>query len=477
MSLAGSAVGENVKFMDTHLTANKRAEKPLFSGLQPANAWLAILGFVVFSGVCAFAGFGKVLNFAFPGGAFLVGLFLYFRYPILYVGFCWWIWFLAPLVRRYADFRSGFTEPSPILLAPYFVTLISLVTILRSLPTAKRRGSLPFLLSLSGVVYGFLVGVIKVSLVSASVRSLEWLAPIVLGHHLFINWRDYPEQRQNIQTVFLWGVLITGSYGVYQYLVAPEWDTSWLINTDLRSAGTPEPQGLRVWSTMHGPGVFASVMMAGLLLLLTNVKTLGFPAMAVGYLSFLLSLVRSLWLGWLVGLLNLAVFLKPKFQVRLVVIIAVAALCVVPLTVIEPFSEVISGRIDSLSNLEGDTSSTDRQATYQTLLGPALTNVIGDGIKSGEIYDSAILETLISLGWIGSTFYVSGLLLLLLRLVGSTQIRGDSFASTARAITIAMFSQVLFGSSMLGLPGMILWGFMGIGLAAQKFYDRPTSST
>lgn len=460
-----------------HLTANKRAEKPLFSVLQPAGAWLIISGFAVFSGVCAWAGLSNVLNLAFPGGAFLVGLVLYFRYPVLYVGFGWWIWFLTPLVRRYADFRGNFTDPSPILLAPYFVTLISAVTILRSLPSAKSRGSLPFVLSLTGVVYGFLVGVIKASLVSASVRSLEWVAPVVWGHHLFINWRDYPEQRQNMQTVFLWCVLITGSYGVYQYLVAPEWDNSWLINTELISAGKPEPQGLRVWSTMHGPVGFASVMMAGLLLLLTNVKMLSLPAMAVGYLSFLLSLVRALWLGWFVGLLNLAVFLKPKFQVRLIVIIAVAALCIVPLTLIEPFSEVISARFDSLSNLEDDTSNNERQATYQALLGPALTNVIGDGIKSGNIFDSAILETLISLGWIGTTFYVSGLLLLLLRLVGSAQIRGDSFASTVRAITIAMFSQILFGSSMLGLSGMILWGFMGIGLAAQKFYDRPTSSS
>ena len=459
------------------LTANKRAENPLFSVLQPAGAWLVILGFAVFSGVCAWAGLSKVLNFAFPGGAFLVGLVLYFRYPILYVGFCWWIWFLTPLVRRYADFRGTFTDPSPILLAPYFVTLIGVVTIMRSLPTAKSRGSLPFLLSLTGVMYGFLIGVIKASLVSASVRSLEWFAPIVMGHHLFMNWRDYPEQRQNIQTVFLWCVLITGSYGVYQYLVAPEWDNSWLINTELVSAGKPEPQGLRVWSTMHGPVGFASVMMAGLLLLLTNVKMLSLPAMAVGYLSFLLSLVRALWLGWLVGLLNLAVFLKPKFQVRLIVIIAVAALCIVPLTLIEPFSEVISNRFDTLSNLEDDTSNNERQATYQALLGPALTNVIGDGIRSGNIFDSAILETLISLGWIGTTFYVSGLFLLLLRLVGSAQIRGDSFASTVRAITIAMFSQILFGSSMLGLSGMILWGFLGIGLAAQKFHDRPTSSS
>ena len=460
-----------------HLTANKRAETLLFSVLQPAGAWLIILGFAVFSGVCAWAGLSKVLNFAFPGGAFLVGLVLYFRYPVLYVGFCWWIWFLTPLVRRYADFRGNFTDPSPILLAPYFVTLVSVVTILRSLPTAKSKGSLPFLLSLTGVVYGFLVGVIKVSLVSASVRSLEWFAPIVMGHHLFINWRDYPEQRQNMQTVFLWCVLITGSYGVYQYLVAPEWDSSWLINTELITAGKPEPQGLRVWSTMHGPVGFASVMMAGLLLLLTNVKMLSLPAMAVGYLSFLLSLVRALWLGWFVGLLNLAVFLKPKFQVRLIVIVAVAALCVVPLTLIEPFSEVISDRFDSLSNLEDDTSNNERQATYRALLGPALMNVIGDGIKSGNIFDSAVLETLISLGWIGTTFYVSGLFLLLFRLVGSAQIRGDSFATTARAITIAMFSQILFGSSMLGLSGMVLWGFMGIGLAAQKFYDRPASSS
>ena len=76
--------------------------------------------------------------------------------------------------------------------------------------------------------------------------------------------------------------------------------------------GTPEPLGIRVFSTMNSPGPFANVLLAGLLILLTNENFSARPRLrAVGYLSFLLlSLVRSAWIGWFLGLLSLLSALK-----------------------------------------------------------------------------------------------------------------------------------------------------------------------
>jgi hypothetical protein len=459
--------------------SSSRFKRGFYLNLQPAIAWNAIFGFSAFSALCILAGLGKILNLVFPLGALAVGVILYFRYPILYVGFTWWMWFLSPLVRRLSDYRTGFTDPSPILLTPFLVTLIALITFLRFLPDSRRQGGLPFVLSTLGVFYGYLVGLIKASPVTVSVALLSWLAPIVFGCHLFVNWRDYPNYRQNIQRVFLWCALVAGVYGVFQYLVAPEWDRFWLknvIETGSTSFGTPEPLAIRVWSTMHGPGVFAFVMMAALLLLLSNVGPLCLPATAAGYLSFLLSAVRSAWLGWLVGVLSLVTALKPKLKMRLILILLVVAVCVIPLTTIEPFSEVIGTRFQTLADVKNDGSAGERQENYDKWLNYALTNFLGDGVGvTPGLLDSGIMEILISLGWFGAIFYGSGLLSLLFQLVHASKIRADPFASTARAIAVAMLCQIIGGSVMSGLPGMILWVFLSLGVAADKYYCHQNS--
>lgn len=438
--------------------------------LQPASAWMAILGLILFSVLFIVAGAGKILNLAFPGGAFAVGIFLYFRYPILYLGFSWWMWFLTPLVRRLADYRSSFTDPSPILLAPYLVLLITLVTLGKHLPKINRQGGLPFILSFIGILYAYLVGLIQASPIEVTIALLEWLVPVLFGFHLFANWRNYPSYRQNIERTFVWGVLVMGIYGIIQYLVAPDWDGMWLTNTGMVSAGSPEPLEIRVWSTMHSPGVFAVFMMVGLLMLLNKQGVLSRSASVIGYLTFLLTLVRGAWVMWFVGLLTHISFLKSNLQIRIIIIITVLALGVIPLTTVEPFAERINPRIETLFNLETDQSSDDRQDLYRQEIDSALTNVVGNGMKKQEILDSGIIDILSSLGWFGGIFYLGGILLLILRLFQDARFNLDPFISIARAISFCSLVGLIFGRQQIGAPGVILWGFLGLGMAACKYY-------
>lgn len=456
-----------------HLSSQRL--RSLYLAFQPAICWIAIAGFIGLSALCAFLGLGKIVNLLFPAGAVSVGLLLYFRAPLLYLGFTWWIWFLSPLFRRYVDYRSSYTEPSPILLAPFLVTLITLITVFQSIPKAKQQDTLPFILALVGLLYGYLVGALLSSPVSATVKVLEWLAPVTFGFHLFVNWREYPSYRQTTQRIFFWGVLLTGAYGIFQFMVAPDWDTAWMLNLEERSVtfGLPEPFGIRVWSTMHGPLVFASVMAAGLILLTTNTGPLSFLAIMVGFLTLLLSMVRTAWLGWLVGMFDLLVFLKPKFQKRLILFVVILALCLVPLVNLEPFSDVINARIQTLSDLNNDTSASDRQGAYASQLETALTSVLGDGIGgrfANQVFDSAILESFFTLGLFGGAFYLGGMMLLLSRLIGNFRNSTDVFLNAARAITISLVVQMPLGAVIRGLPGVVLWGFLGIGLAAQKYH-------
>ncbi len=449
---------------------------------------MVILGLVLFSALCILAGAGSILRLVFPVGSFAVGVLLYWRYPVLYIGFTLWIWFLTPLVARLVDYRIGWDAQRLMLVSPFLVTLVTLATFLRHLPKSYRQGGLPFVLACTGVFYGFLVGLIKLSFITAARGTLDWLTPILFGFHLFVNWRDYPTYRQNIQRTFLWGVLVTGVYGVLQYLVAPEWDRFWLIESGMTSsAGSPEPLGIRVWSTMHAPGPFAVVMMAGLVLLFSSQEALRIPASAAGYLAFLLTSVRSAWAGWLVGFLILLSSVKSSIQMRLIITILMMAVCIFPLTTIAPFSETINSRFQSFSNLEDDSSAKARTANYDSNLALALSKGLGNGIGGtwtvnedgkieGVVIDSGILEMFYTLGWFGAIPYLAGIFLILFNLFQGSESRFDSFSSAARAISLGMFVQIALGSVMLSLSGVVFWSFLGMGMAARKYYQhQPTA--
>ena len=444
--------------------------KQIGSGLQPAFAWTAILGFAAFTGVLSLAGEGEILNIAFPAGSLAIGILLYFRAPILYVGFSWWIGLLAPLIRRLADYHSGFTDPSPILLAPYLVVLVTLITVWKNLPKAHLQSRLPFVLSLAGIFYGMAIGFILNPPAKTAVAALDWLTPVLFSFHLFVNWHDYPAYRQNLQRTLTWGVLVMGVYGVIQYLVAPDWDRFWLISAQFTTAGKPEPFGLRIWSTLASPEPFGGVMAGSLLILFTYKSVIRLPASIAGYLSFLLCAVRSGWLGWAAGLLSLVTALNAKLQMRLIMTILIMALCIIPLTTIEPFSQVIGTRLQTFSDIENDTSANERQATYQRLLGSALTSGVGEGI-SGQRLDSAILSMLLELGWLGTLFYLGGMLLLVLRLFQSS-VASDPFIGTARAIVVSALIRFPLNIPMLGISGLLLWTFIGIGVAGLKYYQH-----
>ena len=451
---------------------------------RSAQSWIIILGFILLTTACYFTSTAS-LRLVFPATAFLVAVFLYLRHPIHYIGFTWWIWFLTPLITRLVDYRIGWDPTRQMLIAPYLVVFITIVTFLKYLPSTLRQGGLPFLLGFIGVFYGFLVGVIYNQPVPVVRSFLDWLSPIIFAFHLFSNWRDYPSYRQHLQRTFIWCVLILGAYGVYQFVVAPEWDKYWLLQSKMfTSAGQPIPFGMRVWSTLHSPGPFGTVMQTGLLLLFTTTGPLIFPASAVGYLSFLLSQVRTSWGGWLLGIIMIFGSVKPKIQMRLITIILVMTICVVPLVTIEPLSKVITTRFESFSNIEQDGSFRDRSATYDRNLNLALSNVVGNGFgniwkvneKTGQIevivIDSGILDMFFTLGWIGTIPYISGLLLMLNSVSNYTEGRFDSFLSAARAIGISSCVQLIIYSGMLSIAGMIMWGFLAMAMAGHKYYGK-----
>ncbi|MEE3720054.1 hypothetical protein V2H45_25275 [Tumidithrix elongata RA019] len=260
-----------------------------------------------------------------------------------------------------------------------------------------------------------------------------------------------------------------GIYGVYQYLTSPGWDVLWMVNTgqgDYKEGG-----GFRLFSTMQSIEPFSAFMAAGLMILFTDSGFLRFPAAAVGYLAFLLSLVRSAWLGWLGGLLILIGSLKAKYQMRLFVIILAMAILVIPVVASGPFSEKIGARLQTLSNVKEDDSFSARQENLNATFERNLFNVLGSGIGLGNS-DNAILSMLYSLGWIGVIGYAGGLVVLIMQLFQHPEGGSNLFLGTARAVIATCLIRLpANGTAITGVGGVILWGFLGLTIASQRYYQ------
>ena len=422
-----------------------------------------------------FAGSGHLLRLAVPAIATLFGLFLYLRRPVLYLQYVLWVWFLAPLARRVVDLRFGWMESNLVLLAPLLVSGIAGLTLLRR--TERDGGAIPvaFVLCGAAIFYGFVVGVLLHPSVETAYAFLNWLCPLLFGLHLYLNWPQYQQYKDAIARTFLWTVLLLGAYGIYQFLNPPAWDVYWLENIRVGSPGSsfgaPEPLMVRVWSTINAPGPFANVMMVGLLLLFGVRSRLKLPAAVAGYISLLLSAVRSAWLGWVVGLFWILKNASARLLVRIVLSIVLLLLCLLPVVSQPNLEMMIGNRLKTFSDLSHDDSLGARMEMYRVLTSEALRDPFGQGLNNQDVLhglaiDSGLLIAVFSLGWLGSALFGAGILSLFLHKKGPAE--DDEFLRVGKAAMVAMLAQIVGGNVFVSIVGVMFWSLAGMCLAGQR---------
>lgn len=471
------------KQLASNITGNN-----FFFELKPIKAWRAIFWLVLAIAASLIVG-GPIAIVTFPLASLAVGWLLYRRYPLFYCSYTWWIWFVGSAIRRIIDLRCGYFTPGPWSLTPILVTAISILTLLKHLPKAHKQGGLPFVIAGVSCLYGYLISIAtdasEIDL--ATVLLLSWLGPIAFGFHLFVHWRDYPNYRQNIQRTFLWGVVFLGFYGIVQYVFAPPWDVFWLKTSQAEGAatsfGSPEPFGIRVFSSSTSPQDFAVTIGAGLILLFGLRGNQKLLANGLGYLSFLLSLARSGWLSWLFGILVFFNRLKSNLKIRMVIGILITILIILPVATIEPFSTTISERIQTLDDTDSDDSLSGRKEAFNVLFGEALGEFVGGGLQnpitpnvkikmksSYVIGDNGVLVLFFSLGWMGTLPYILSLALLISRIRQVCLQYNDLVLQASYAIIWGLLSQILFKTVTDGTIAVFLWGFIGMGMSARNYY-------
>ncbi len=405
---------------------------------------------------------------------------LYRRAPVVYVSFVWWLWFLICWLRRVVDYRSGFAESNPVLAAPFLAALVCAPALLEHRETWKLRSSWPFLLGFSSVIYGLAVGLLTIPKKLLLTSALGWLAPLVFGFFLYTELASERREAQieSLQKTFLWGTLVMGCYGIIQFVSPPPWDIAWMLATQtawpgLGSIGTPEAFGLRVFSTMNGPGAFALTVVPGLLVAVTRKGLLPVIAGAAGCGALLLSSVRTAWVAVCFAILLLAIRNK-KYMTRLIFASGVLGLCVLAAMTIEPVRDTLQARFQSFTNMQDDTSFQDRGTGSEQMAAYVLQEPLGMGLGTMDANflgktslgprDSGLWEILLSMGWLGGFAYLSALFLLVWNFY-RPGVKRSSIVILAGCITAGLVSQLLLGSVMVGVTGCTIWVFAALGMA------------
>jgi hypothetical protein len=457
--------------------AAQRPKSDLVSYVVAVTSIAVVVGLFV-------AGRGAILQIAIPALAMLMAVSLYRSRPVAYMQYAIWVWLLAPLVRRIADWRFGFTEPNLILTAPLLVSAVAGLTLVLRQRRAGSRIPASFILCGAAILYGFVVAVALQPSAEKLYDLFNWLCPMLFGLHLFLTWSQNPNYPSALAKTFLRAVVILGIYGIYQYLAPPAWDRYWLENVMVGgqslSFGRPEPFQLRVWSTLNSPGPFADFMLAGVLILFAFRSVWKLPAAIAGYLTLLLSLVRTAWLSWLVGLFVYLRKSNPRAIARVLVLGVALIACLLPWINDPRMSNVLGDRFNTLSNVSQDNSYQERLSMYHVLATDVLNHPFGYGLNNFTILhnvavDSGILSLILTFGWCGSLVFAFGILGIFF-MNGTPTASLAEFSQVSKAISLALLFQIIGGNIFVSVTGMVFWVFAAVYMATVRSSASETAS-
>lgn len=428
----------------------------------------------------AHAGLGEALRPVFPVASMAAGAWLLWTgRKTDYLVFVLWLFMLTPGLRRVTDLQAGWLQVNLVMLAPYTASVVSIGPVLQGM---LRRGfaySGLFAIVLACTAYGLVLATVENRLYAGSFEALRWTTPACLGFLVAMETEDQAGLRAAVVRTMLVALCVLPAYGLYQFVSAPAWDVLWMRESKLLSIGLPEPFRIRVFGTMNSPASLASFLMAGLLWVIPSRLAARPLAMGAGLVVLLLTLVRTAWLGLVVGGVFLVLFgASARVRFNIVAGVACFPLLIGVVEQIPDVAEVTAARIASLSDVANDASFRDRASDYAEffeVLLPRTPFGVGLGISGSyqtyldqrvsKVMDGAIMEIGVSLGvFVGGAFLLTILATACIACWNS--LRGDdSFLSSCGAIVAALTLSLAAGNIAVGETGVLFWVAAGFCLA------------
>lgn len=393
-----------------------------------------------------------------------------------YMSFTLLLWMFSPFVRRLVDWQSGRHEFSLSLIAPLAVTLLAAFALRRTMTRVTFKAAIPFFLYLAIVVYGLLLGLANGRGFAAIYAAANWIAPIVFALLILSNPAANAQIRETLTRTLIGGAVVMSIYGAFQFIVAPPWDTAWMIDAKMASIGRPEPFAIRVFSTMNAPGIFAVAVSSAFLLIFNRLSPRTVAAGAVMILGLALSLVRSSWGAVGLGIFLLMLIGDARTKFRAVAIIGLVGLAAMPLVMRAEFFDTISSRFETLSSIQDDRSLQDRAVFTNAMLENFGTLLVGRGLgstgiasnltQSGDtlaVFDNGWLSLVFTFGFIG-LFLAAIIITWFFTLLRS--IRTQPQTASMAVISIIKIALLVFSNTLEGATGMLLFPFLACVIAA-----------
>lgn len=441
-----------------------------------ATTWPQV-AFAVIVGVMLAGRAAAPLRVIYPIAAIAVGLRLQRLSAGSYASFVIWLWFLTPLVRRIADLTAGFQEPSFVLLAPYLVSALAIIPIAEHLmglrgPRVRLAGLNAFGVAAAGAGIGVPIGLATVA-TSAAVETLNWFVPLIFGWYLALSFDQLHDIERRLIGAFKWGAAAAGAYGIYQFTALPAWDVGWMQAVEMTSIGLPEPFAVRVFSTMHSPGVLGFFLMIAVVVWVAKPNASGMVGAALAGVTMLLSQVRSSWIASVLATMLVMAALRPSQQLRTAVLLGVAVVAGGAFLLTPEMSELFGSRMETMQRLGEDESALSRMAGHAAALEFVTRYPLGAGIGHNDgtvealisMRDSVIVAVLVQFGLIGSLLYFMGLFLLLLQLWRYYRRASTVEGMALAACGIGLLAVAWLGVTNAGPLGICLWAIGGLAIA------------
>jgi hypothetical protein len=427
-----------------------------------------VVGFALLTLALILIHVGGILNIGFPLGAATLAAVLFVTRRGVYVAFVWWIWLFSPLVRRLVDFQSGYHSLSPVIITPLLVTLFATFALAARPRVFLRRRFLPFSLFALVLLYGLFVGLFLNGLAASLYDFTNWVVPLAFGFFLLTDTRHAAENREAFIQAAIIGLLGTSLYGIYQFFDFPPWDEYWLVHSHFAAAGPGVSEQVRLFGPLNSPGPYSIALMAPLVFALAAKGPLKILASAAGYPAFGLSLVRSVWGGWLLAVAYLVFRIGGKLRLRIFSTALVIGFLAFPLLTIGPVADQLAKRFATFSNLQQDGSVQQRESLYENFTGTAFSQPIGLGLGYNGLatklnaastpgFDSGMLEIPYEFGWIGGATIIWAISMLVLRILLNQRFSGDHFEIACGGVLLAVLGENLAGLNFAGSGGIIMW--------------------
>jgi hypothetical protein len=416
-----------------------------------------------------------LIRYGYPAAVVGIGALFIRHRPDRFLALLVLVLVLTPFLRRVVDHQLGWTQISPIMLAPYLLLMLTLPFLLRIMQH-NTAGLGPCFGALTAViVYGFFIAAFQNRFFSAGFDVLRWLLPVSLAAYIVAHHRSCDRMASTFRAVILTATPAVGAYGLWQFFDPPAWDASWMLNSGMDSIGRPLPFEVRVFSTLNAPGACAAFLSLGLLFYLQRTRLLGAPGLLLGGIAFLLTLARAPWLGFAIAAIPILLG-RPSFRVLATLMLAVAATVIVIGSDVE-LNDQVGNRLQSLFELSGDDSASQRLLQYQFFTEDLDTLIIGTGLGINGQYqtymaegvqryiDSGIIDAVQSFGLVGGFLYLACFAALTVVCLGPSRSDADTLA--ARAFVLGVAAQLPFGSVLAGEWGVLAWACLGLTLAGR----------